>query len=139
MHLSVLVRAAAPQNDRLLRLQVQWWGRLALDVGLHYVAGRPVVQHRRQDVLRVLQTLRHFGIVAVQRQTKRHDRPLALFVDVRDVSALGVEEDLGAVLEIDLNYLIRKTEHRRVRRSHPFLYVNTAWRHFNLLDVLRLT
>lgn len=47
-----------------------------------------IIEHVGQDVLRVLQTLRHLRVVTVQRLIQRHRRSLALLVHVRHVPIL---------------------------------------------------
>lgn len=86
-----------------------------------------IIEHVSQDVLRILETLRHLRVVTVQRLVQRHRRSLALLVDVGHVAVLGVEEDLCVILEVDLDYLVAKSEHDRVLSSHPLLHVHGAW------------
>lgn len=85
-----------------------------------------IIEHVSQDVLRILETLRHLRVVTVQRLVQRHRRSLALLVDVGHVAVLRVEEDLCVILEVDLDYLVAKSEHDRVLSSHPLLHVHGA-------------
>ena len=85
-----------------------------------------VVQHVCQDVLRVLQALRHLLIIGVKCLAERHDRPLALLVDVGDQTVVRVEQDLRVVLEVDLHDLVAQPEHDGVPGSHPLLDVDGA-------------
>lgn len=85
-----------------------------------------IIEHVGQDVLRVLETLRHLRIVAVEGLVQRHRRSLALLVYVGHVPILGVEQDLCVILEIDLDYLVAESEHDGVLRPHPLLDVHGA-------------
>lgn len=98
----------------------------------------PVVQHARQDVLRVLETLGHFGVVRVERQREGHHGPFSFFVYVGDEARLRIEQDLGLVLEVYLHDFVGKTEHRGMGSPHPLFNVNRTRLHFYLLQVLRL-
>ena len=77
-----------------------------------------------QDVLGVLETLGHLLVVAVKSLTQRHDRPLASLVHVRHKPVLRVEQNLGMVLEVNLNNLVGQSEHYRMLGAHPFLDVH---------------
>ena len=87
-----------------------------------------IIEHVGQDILRVLETLRHLRVVAVQGLVQWHRRSLALLVHIGHVPILGVEQDLCVILEVNLDYLVAKPEHDRVLGSHPFLDVNGAGR-----------
>lgn len=97
-----------------------------------------------QDILCVLETLGHLGVVAVQCLVERHRRPLSLLVDVGHVPVLGVEENLCMILEVNLYNFVAQSEHDGVLRPHPLLHVDGAWRvlqficlvHFISLDQL---
>ena len=85
-----------------------------------------VVEHGGEDVLRVLEALSHFGVVAVQSLAEGHHASLSLLVNVGDLAALRVEQDFGAVLEVHLYDFIRKAEHRRMVSLHPFFDVDAS-------------
>ena len=91
------------------------------------VRARPIiVQHMRQNVLRVLQALRHLLIVRVECLTERHDGSLALLVDISYEPVVRVEQDLGVILEVDLDDLVGKSEHDGVPSAHPLLDIYRA-------------
>ena len=57
-----------------------------------------------------------------------HGRPLTLLINVGHIAVLGVEQNLGVVLEVNLDNFVAETEHDSVFGSHPFFDVNGAWR-----------
>lgn len=59
-----------------------------------------------QNIFSVLQSLSHFGIVAVQGLIQRHSRTFALFVNVGYKPVFRVKQDLGVVLEVNLDDLV---------------------------------
>ena len=85
-----------------------------------------IIEHMREDVLGILESLGHLRIVAVEGLVEGHRRPLPLFVNVGHESILGVQQDLCVVLEVNLDDLVRETEHYSVLGSHPLLHVNRA-------------
>lgn len=91
----------------------------------------------RQDILRVLQPLRHFRVIAVKRLVEGHGRPLTLLVDIGDVPVLRVEQDLSVVLEVHLNDLVAEAEHDGVFCPHPLLHVNRSWRILQLVCLVK--
>lgn len=95
-----------------------------------------IIEHVGQDVLCVLETLRHLRIVAVEGLVQWHRRSLALLVYVGHVPILRVEQDLCVILEIDLDYLVAESEHDCVLRSHPFLDVHGAGRVLQLICLI---
>ena len=96
-----------------------------------------IIEHVGQDVLGVLEALRHLCVVAVQGLVERHSRSLALLVDIGHVSVLGVEKDLSVVLEVDLHYLVAQSEHDGMLGSHPFLDINGAGRVLQLVSLIQ--
>lgn len=65
-----------------------------------------VVKHVSQDILGVLQALRHLLIVAVESLTQRHYRALTSLIYISDKSIVGVKKNLSVILEVDLDYFI---------------------------------
>ena len=87
-----------------------------------------VVEHVCQDVLGVLEPLRHLCIVAVKCLVQWHSRSFSLLVDICDVSVLWVKKDFGVILEVYLNNFVAKSEHDSVLCTHPLLHVNwSCW------------
>jgi len=82
----------------------------------------------RENVLRIFESLRHLLVVAVESLTERHDRTLSTLVDVGHKAVFGVQQDLGVVLEIDLDNLVAESEHNCMLRAHPLLDVHGAGR-----------
>jgi len=89
-----------------------------------------------QDIFRVLQTLGHLRIVAVEGLVQRHRRSLTLLVYVCHISVLRVQEDLRVVLEVNLHNFVAEAEHYSVLGSHPFFHVDTAWRVLKLVSLV---
>ena len=83
-----------------------------------------LIQHVRQNVLRVLQTLHHFQVGRLHRRVERISAPLATFVDVGDHLGLRTQHDFGVILEVHLDHFVGQAEHDGVARSHPFLNVD---------------
>jgi len=77
-----------------------------------------------QYILGILKALSHLGVIRFESMTQWQSLPLALFVDVGHEAALGIEQNLGVVLEINLNDLVGEAEHDRVLSTHPLLYVD---------------
>lgn len=96
-----------------------------------------IVQHVSQNVLCVLQSLCHLGIVAIQCLVEWHGGPLALLVDVGDVAVLGVEQDFSVILEVNLNYLVAEAEHDCMFGTHPFFDVNGAGRVLQFIGLVQ--
>jgi hypothetical protein len=86
-----------------------------------------VVQHVSQDVLGILQSLGHFGVVALESMVQGQSLSFTLLVDVGHQSALRIQQDLCVVLEVHLHDLVAQSEHNSMLRSHPLL--NIDWRH----------
>lgn len=78
----------------------------------------------RQDVLSVFQALGHLLIVGVECLTQRHNGPLALLVHISDQSVIRVQQNLGMVLEVNLDDFVAEAEHDGVTGAHPFLHVH---------------
>ena len=77
-----------------------------------------------KDVLGVLQSLGHLGVVAIQGLVEWHGLSLTLLVHVGNISVLRVEQDFSVVLEVDLNNLVAESEHNGMFGTHPFLDVD---------------
>ena len=93
----------------------------------------------RQDVLSVLQALGHLLIVGVECLAQWHNGPLTLLVHISDQSVIRVEQDLGMVLEVNLDNFVAEAEHDGVTGAHPFLHVDRASRGLQILQVIRAT
>ena len=90
----------------------------------HWVLLLIVIEHVRQDILGVLQPLRHLSIVAIESLIQWHRRSVSLFVNIGYISILRVKQDLRMVLEVNLHNLVAQTEHDGVLGPHPLLHVN---------------
>lgn len=77
-----------------------------------------------EDILRVLQSLRHLCVVALQGLIQGQGLSLALFIDIGNQPVLRVEQDLGMVLEIDLHNFIAEPEHDGMLSAHPLLDID---------------
>ena len=93
----------------------------------HRVLLLVVVKHVGQDIFRVLETLGHFGIVAVKSLVQRHRRSLTLLVHVCHISVLRVQKDLRVILEVNLHNFVAESKHYSVLGSHPFFDVDATW------------
>lgn len=91
-----------------------------------------------QDVLCVLQSFRHFRIVAVKGLVERHSRSLALLIDIGHVSVLRVEQYFSVILEVNLDDFVAESEHDGMLGPHPFLDVHGAWRILQLVGLVHL-
>ena len=78
----------------------------------------------RQDVLSVFEAFGHLLIVGVESLTQWHDGPLTLLVHISDQSVVRVEQNLGVVLEVNLDNFVAETEHDGVASTHPLLHVD---------------
>ena len=85
-----------------------------------------VVEHVRQDVLCVLQSLCHFIVSAFESFVQRHGHSLVLFIDIGYLSAVRVQQDLRVILETYLNYFIGEAEHDGVLGLHPLFDVDNG-------------
>ena len=103
----------------------------------HRVLLLVVVKHVSQDVLRVLETLCHLGVIAIKSLVQWHGRPLSLLVHVGHISVLRVKQDLCVVLEVNLHNLVAETEHNGVLCPHPFLHVHASWRVLQLICLVK--
>ena len=82
-----------------------------------------VVEHVRQDVLGVLESLGHLCVVAFQGYVQRQSLPFALLIDICDQPVLRVEQYLRVILETHLHYFIAESEHYGMLRPHPLLHI----------------
>ena len=113
------------------RLASSWVGRVLRGLTRVRHVG---VQHVRQNIFSVLETLDHFQVGGLHGAIERVRASFALFVYVGDDLGLRAEHDLGVVLEVHLHNLVGKSEHDCVARPHPLLDVDDVF-HF-LLDAL---
>lgn len=81
-----------------------------------------------QNILGVLQPFRHLSIVAIECLIQRHSRSLTLLVDVCYILVFRIQENLGVILEVNLDDFVAQSEHNCMLGPHPFLDVNaTRW------------
>ena len=97
-----------------------------------------IIEHVGQDIFGVLQSLCHFGVVAIQSLIQRHRRSFSLLVHVGHVPVFRVQQDFSVVLEINLNDLIAQSEHNSVLSAHPFFYINWAGWVLQLVGLVHL-
>lgn len=95
---------------------------LCVGAGWHVGA----VEHMSQDLLRVLQPLGHFGVLAIQSSSQWVLAPLALQVDICHQFLLARQDDFCFVSKVDLYDLVAEPEHDSVFCFHPFLDVAVA-------------
>lgn len=86
-----------------------------------------VVEHVRENVLGILQSLGHLCIVAVQCLIKWHCRSLTLLVDVGHISVFRVQKDFSVILKVNLHDFIAQTEHNSMLGPHPLLDIHRTW------------
>ena len=93
-----------------------------------------------EDVLGVLQTLHHLKVGRFHGAVEWIGAPLTLLVDIGDDLGLRAQHDLRVILEVNLNYLVRESEHNGMSRAHPLLHVDDVFHlpdlHGSVLGVL---
>lgn len=82
------------------------------------------VEHVGEDIFGVLEPLYHFEVGGLHGAAEGVGAPFALFVHVGDHFGLGTQHDLCVILEINLDHLVRKSEHNSMSSSHPLLHIN---------------
>lgn len=83
-----------------------------------------VVEHVRENVLCVFQTLRHLSVVAFKSLVERKRGALSLLIDVSDEAAFRVQQNFSMILEADLHDLVTEAEHDRMLCPHPLLHIH---------------
>ena len=91
------------------------------------------VEHVRQNVLGVLESLHHLQVGRLHCTRQRISAPLSFLVDICDNLGLRGEHDLCVVLEVDLDHFIGESEHDSMSSPHPLLHIDD----FNDLALLR--
>ena len=83
-----------------------------------------LIKHVCQDVLGIFEALHHFEVGRLHGRVERISASLAALIHVGDDLGLRAEHDLGVVLEVHLDYLVREAEHDGVPRPHPLLHID---------------